>query len=194
MPLPLYESVGQTPFKSSFFLDASLPVFASSADSTQLLKRLDESPFKNNFYLRKNCYWHADIVSQCIFESSCQIGSCFHTGRKESCGHHFPFEMSSSFEPPTFCCSHRQGPHSYGSKAASEENENEGLGMRNACLYFSHTVTDTAEESLKDQTRRQETGFQKPTGSVGITVRRPTSVLLGQRVAPQLPLRERSCR
>lgn len=63
MPLPLYESVGQTPFKSSFFLDASLPVFASSADSTQLLKRLDESPFKNNFYLRKNCYWHADIVS-----------------------------------------------------------------------------------------------------------------------------------
>lgn len=63
MPLPLCESVGQTPFKRSLFLDTSLPVFASSADSIKLLKRLGKSPFKNNFYLRKNCYWHADIVS-----------------------------------------------------------------------------------------------------------------------------------
>jgi len=52
-----------------------------------------------------------------------------------------------------------KGTNSYGSKAAREENENEGLGMRSACLYFSHTVTDTAEEGLKDQTRRQETSF-----------------------------------
>jgi len=52
-----------------------------------------------------------------------------------------------------------KGTNSYGAKAAREENENEGLGMRSACLYFSHTVTDTAEEGLKDQTRRQETSF-----------------------------------
>lgn len=33
--------------------------------------------------------------------------------------------------------------------------------MRTACLYFSHTVTDTAAEGLKDQTRRQETGASR---------------------------------
>lgn len=32
--------------------------------------------------------------------------------------------------------------------------------MRTACLYFSHTVTDTAE-GLKDQTRRQDTGASR---------------------------------
>lgn len=86
MPLPLFESVGQTPFKKSLFLGTSLPVFASSADSHKLLMRLDESPFKNNFYLRKNCYRHADIVSSHIFESSCQTGFCFHIGRKNHVG------------------------------------------------------------------------------------------------------------
>lgn len=55
MPLPLFESVDQNPLKSSLFVDTSLPVFAHSADSIKLLKRSDESPFKNNFYLRKNC-------------------------------------------------------------------------------------------------------------------------------------------
>lgn len=33
--------------------------------------------------------------------------------------------------------------------------------MRTACLYFSHTVTDSAAEGLKDQTRRQETGASR---------------------------------
>lgn len=46
MPLPLFESVEQTPFKRSFFLDTSLLVAASSADSMRLLKRVDESPLK----------------------------------------------------------------------------------------------------------------------------------------------------
>lgn len=55
MPLPLLESVDQSPFKSSLFLDTRRPVFARSADSIKPLKRLDESPFKNDFYLKKNC-------------------------------------------------------------------------------------------------------------------------------------------
>ena len=59
------------------------------------------------------------------FESSGQVGICFYIVRKESCGHNFLFETSSSFEPLTFGCNHGQGPHSYGSKAASGENENE---------------------------------------------------------------------
>lgn len=62
MPLPLFESVDQTPFKSSLFLDASLPVLARAADSIKLLKTRDESPFKNNLYLRKNCYRHAAVI------------------------------------------------------------------------------------------------------------------------------------
>lgn len=37
----------------------------------------------------------------------------------------------------------------------------EGMKMRTACLYFSHTVTETAAEGLKDQTRRQETGASR---------------------------------
>lgn len=48
--------------------------------------------------------------------------------------------------------------------------------MRTACLYFGHTVT--ADGGLKDQ--NQEAG----NGNIGTTVRRQTSVLLGQRTAP----------
>lgn len=46
MRLPLFESVEQTPFKRSLFLDTRLLVTASSADSLRLLKRVDESPLK----------------------------------------------------------------------------------------------------------------------------------------------------
>lgn len=56
--------------------------------------------------------------------------------------------------------------------------------MRTTCLYFGHTVTDTAEGGLKDQTRRQEMGASRSPWSVGTTVRRQTSVMLGQRAHP----------
>lgn len=49
-------------------------------------------------------------------------------------------------------------------------------------------VTDTAEDSFKDQTRRQPTAH----GSGGTTARRQTSGLLGQRAAPG-GLLESSC-
>lgn len=45
MPLPLFESTDEAPSKGSLFLAISLLVFASSADSITLLRRLDESPF-----------------------------------------------------------------------------------------------------------------------------------------------------
>lgn len=45
MPLPLFESVEQAPFKGSLFLDTSLLVFASSANS-MLLKRVGEAALK----------------------------------------------------------------------------------------------------------------------------------------------------
>lgn len=46
MPVPLFESADEVPSQGSFFLEISLLVFACSADSLKLLKRLDESPFK----------------------------------------------------------------------------------------------------------------------------------------------------
>lgn len=46
MPLPLFESVEQAPFKGSLFLDTSLLVFASSADPMKLLKRVGEAALK----------------------------------------------------------------------------------------------------------------------------------------------------
>lgn len=46
MPLLLSESADEVPSQGSFCLDISLLVFACSADSLKLLKRLDESPLK----------------------------------------------------------------------------------------------------------------------------------------------------
>lgn len=46
MLLPLFECTDEVPSQGSFFLEISPLVFACSADSLKLLKRLDESPFK----------------------------------------------------------------------------------------------------------------------------------------------------
>lgn len=46
MPLLLFESTDEEPSQGSFFLEISRLVFACSADSVKLLKRLDGSPFK----------------------------------------------------------------------------------------------------------------------------------------------------
>lgn len=101
------------------------PVFASSAASIKLLKRLDELPFKIISIEGKTAVGMQIEFANTEFKSSCQTGFCFRIVRKESCGHNFPFEMSSSSEPPTFCCGHGQGHHSHGSKVARGENENE---------------------------------------------------------------------
>lgn len=46
VPLPLFESVEQTPCKGSFLLDTSLLVSASSANALKLLKKVGESALK----------------------------------------------------------------------------------------------------------------------------------------------------
>lgn len=46
MPLPLFESIEQTPFKGSFLLDTSQLVSASSANVMKLLKKVGESALK----------------------------------------------------------------------------------------------------------------------------------------------------
>lgn len=69
-PLPLFEPVEQTPFEYSLFRHKPA-VSASSADSTKLLKRVDESLVKTLLFKEKEL--PADTES----ESSCQIGFSF---------------------------------------------------------------------------------------------------------------------
>lgn len=67
-PLPLFEPVEQTPFEYSLFRHKPA-VSASSADSTKLLKRVDESLLKTLLFKEK------ELPAES--ESSCQIGFSF---------------------------------------------------------------------------------------------------------------------
>ena len=90
MLLPLFECTDEVPSQGSFFLEISPLVFACSADSLKLLKRLDESPFKTISMQGKTASG-MQIQIATAFESSGQVGSCFYVVRKESYEHNFLF-------------------------------------------------------------------------------------------------------
>lgn len=129
------------------------------------------------------------------FESSGQVGFCFYVVRKESHEHNFLlFETSSSCEPLTFGCNHGQGPQATCSKAASGENGNERAWRWGRPVFISVTQSQTQQKAWKIKPGGRTLELLEAHRSGGTTVRRQTSVLQGQRVAPQPPLRERSCR